>query len=379
MFNDEGYSSDKKSFPQTIERVSKFYKGIESAPEMCFVADSALYGDKLNELNIEWLTRVPETYGEAKLLCAREEVAWAQSSDERYQFFEYFPNDRPEKWLLVRSEAAFLREKATFFRRHEKMFDDLQKLLWHCCCQTFNCEGDAKKAMDKIIRSKKHFYQIEYEVLRLGHYSKKGHPSKDEEPDKFSYQINVTNFSSDLSKIKKEQKILGRFILATNVLSHEKMSHENMLSEYKEQSGVEQGFRFIKNDTFGLDEVYLKKPERVGALMAIMTLCLLVYGLTQHRLRESLQKNNEVLPDQKKKPTQRPTLMWIFLLFSSVTMIKTEESNQSKRLVLNVHPLHQKIILLFGERARKIYLLPESLDLKEVKLNQKTWLKWCGM
>lgn len=43
---------------------------------------------------------------------------------------------------------------------------------------------------------------------------------------------------------------------------------------------IEQGFRFIKNDTLGLDEVYLKKPERIGALMAIMTLCLLIYGLT---------------------------------------------------------------------------------------------------
>ena len=58
-----------------------------------------------------------------------------------------------------------------------------------------------------------------------------------------------------------------------------------MLFDYKDQGEIESGFRFMKNDTFGLDEVYLKKPERIGALMAIMTLCLFIYGLTQYRLR----------------------------------------------------------------------------------------------
>ena len=54
------------------------------------------------------------------------------------------------------------------------------------------------------------------------------------------------------------------------------MCDESMLLDYKEQSGVESGFKFIKNDAIGLDDVYLKKPERIAALMAIMMLCLFV-------------------------------------------------------------------------------------------------------
>lgn len=152
-----------------------------------------------------------------------------------------------------------------------------------------------------------------------------------------------------------------------------------MLSDYKEQSEIERGFRFIKNDTFGLDEINLKKPERIGALMAVMTLCLLVYGLTQYRLRDALQRNNEVLPDQKRKPTCKPTLLWMLTLFSSITMINLQEAGKNKRVVLNIHPLHQKVILLLGETARKIYLLPDTLNLQGIVLNQKTWLRWCGM
>lgn len=375
----DGNSSDKKSFPETVKRVNEFYKQVESAPKMCFVADSALYGDQLSELNVDWLTRVPENYSEAKLLCDRLEVEWTQSSDGRYQFFEYFPRDKQERWLLVRSEPAFNRENDTFLRKHERVFNELQKLLWHCSCQQFNCEEDARKAVEKIINSKKHFYNIDYDVIELPQYNTKGRPAKNQEPNSFLYQIKVTGISSDMMQIIKKRAILGRFVLATNVLDKKIISNESMLVDYKDQSEIERGFRFIKNDTFGLDEIYLKKPERIGALMAVMTLCLLVYGITQYRLRDALRHNNEVLPDQKRKPTSKPTLLWIFTLFSSITMINLREAERNKRTVLNLHPLHQKVILLLGESARKIYLLPDTLNLQDIILNQKTWLRWCGM
>jgi len=106
----------------------------------------------------------------------------------------------------------------------------------------------------------------------------------------------------------------------------------------------------------------------------------LVYGLTQYRLREALAKNNEYLPNQKSKPTQKPTMMWIFTLFSSITLLKIPENRgETKYVVMNMQPVHQKIILLLGETAKKIYLLPEHILSRDIELNQKTWLKWCGI
>ena len=55
-----GNSSDKKSFAETTKRVDAFYKKVQDAPHMCFVADSALYNEKLTGLDVDWLTRVPE-------------------------------------------------------------------------------------------------------------------------------------------------------------------------------------------------------------------------------------------------------------------------------------------------------------------------------
>lgn len=373
----DGNSSDKKTFSKTVKRVDSFYQQIEAAPAMCFIADSALYNEKLDELNVDWLTRVPESYSEAKLLCHREIIEWEMTSDSRYKVFEYQPQEKKERWLLVRSEPAYEREKETLLRKHEKLFDELNKSLWHCSCQRFNCEKDAKKAVDKIIEWKKHCYIVSYDILAIPKHARKGKPSKDARPVNV-YQVNILGIASHLIGVREKIQTLGRFILATNVLDKAKLDNESMLMDYKSQGEIERGFRFIKNDTFGLDEVYLKKPERIGALMAIMTLCLLVYGLTQYRLRDALEKHNEVLPDQKKKPTKKPTLMWIFTLFSSITMINMLKGKK-KRMVLNLQPIHQKIILLLGKSVSKIYLLPDNLSFRDIELNQKTWLKWCGI
>lgn len=372
----DGNSSDKKSFPETIARVDAFYKALEESPSLRYIADSALYGPALDALEVDWLTRVPENYKEAKQLCLKEIPSWKKLSDERYQVSPYTPSNDKERWLLVRSEPACQREKATFYRKHERIFDSLQKDLWHCSCQTFNCEKDAETAVKKVIRSKKHFYNVTYQILSEAKFNGKGRPSKDATPDSYAYKVEITGIASNYEAISEKVKTLGRFVLATNILDKDVMCDESMLLDYKEQSGVESGFKFIKNDAIGLDDVYLKKPERIAALMAIMTLCLLIYGITQQKLRETLASNNEHLPDKKSKPTQTPTLIWIFTLFSSITAIRLP---QGDRMILNMQPLHEKVICLLGGNAKRIYMMPDDRRHQDIKLNHKTWLKWCGM
>ena len=63
------------------------------------------------------------------------------------------------------------------------------------------------------------------------------------------------------------------------------LSNEEILSEYKGQSGTERGFKFIKDDTFQVDSVFLKTPERIDALMMVMTLCLMVYGVADSKVK----------------------------------------------------------------------------------------------
>jgi transposase len=88
-----------------------------------------------------------------------------------------------------------------------------------------------------------------------------------------------------------------------------------MLKYYKGQDKVEKGFRFLKSDTFSISKVYLKNKARIEALTMIMVLCLMIYSIAEWKLRTKLEEQNETVPDQKRRPTKRPTMRWIFFNF----------------------------------------------------------------
>jgi len=58
----------------------------------------------------------------------------------------------------------------------------------------------------------------------------------------------------------------------------------SFLSEYKNQNQIEKIFVFIKNKSFQLSSIFLKKPSRITALIAVMSFFLMVYGFAEHHL-----------------------------------------------------------------------------------------------
>jgi transposase len=90
-----------------------------------------------------------------------------------------------------------------------------------------------------------------------------------------------------------------------------------MLQHYKGQQSVERRFRSLKDKRFGIAQVYLKKEERIQALAMIMVLTLLVYSIAEWMLRKRLMETGNSIPNQLKKPTQKPILKWGILLIGS--------------------------------------------------------------
>lgn len=104
----------------------------------------------------------------------------------------------------------------------------------------------------------------------------------------------------DPGRVESAKQTLGKFIIATNELDTQQLTTPQMLVNYTDQGiSVERGFRFLKDPLFFADSLFLKKPERIMALMMIMGLALLVYALAERQLRLMLSKNNETIPDQK--------------------------------------------------------------------------------
>ena len=89
--------------------------------------------------------------------------------------------------------------------------------------------------------------------------------------------------------------------------------------------------------------------------MMVMVLCLMIYSIAEWKLREKLEKENESVPDQKGKPTKKPTMRWIFFKFQGITKkLCTQEEGEIEAEVLNMEEFHWKVLGLLGGRDTKI-------------------------
>src|SRR6266705_2174774 len=91
---------------------------------------------------------------------------------------------------------------------------------------------------------------------------------------------------------------------------------------YKGQAQAEGGFRFLKDPLFFVSSLFVKTPARIQGLLMVMTLALLVYSVTQRRLRQQLARHNETVPNQINQPTGQPTLRWIFQLLEGIHRVR---------------------------------------------------------
>ncbi|WP_243668665.1 IS1634 family transposase [Methanoculleus chikugoensis] len=155
--------------------------------------------------------------------------------------------------------------------------------------------------------------------------------------------------------VEQRRQKLGRFVLATN---DRELSPDELLTNNKEQGTVERGgFRFLKDPSFRVAEIFLKKPSRIQALAMIMVLCLFIYAMTEFRLRRNLQENGgETVTGQTKKQTQNPTLKWLFFRFRGVRELRFQAGEAVTVLVTNMNPEFWKILRLLGTEYENYYL-----------------------
>lgn len=357
----DGNSSDKISFHETIAKVKAFQKQLEEASPMIWVADSALYTvEKLLNLSAnDWITRVPNTIGAAKALCEAPsaQFEWTDIGNG-YHLVVLGSNygGLRQRWLMIHSQQAFERESATFEQQLTKKEEQLNKAIWHLGNQVFVSVDSAEKAIEALSNTAK-YHDLDYSLQEVRKYSGKGRPKAGQEPTRVEYIVKA-HFSRNQSAIATARNAKGRFILATNQLDSEQLSDLEVFHEYKEQSQVEGGFRFLKDPWFMLDSVFLKNPARIGALMMVMTLCLMVYNVGQFRLREILKENEETLPNQVGKPTKNPTLRWVFRLMEGISVVHLVWKGTKEKapiLISNLDEVKRKIIHYFGQYALEIY------------------------
>ena len=109
------------------------------------------------------------------------------------------------------------------------------------------------------------------DVVAHPRHAGKGRPSKEASPVTHQWQI-VATVSVDQQRVAEEALRKACFIVGTNELESEALSDQELVTTYKDQGGVERGFRFLKDPLFLASSVFVKKPERIIALSLIMVL-----------------------------------------------------------------------------------------------------------
>jgi transposase len=349
-----GNSSDKSSFTQLV---SAHVKSLQAAHKNRYmVGDSALYTKaSIHEFAKQgalFVTRAPNQLQETKALMARVSEVEFEPLGEGYSGYWHDCDygGVAQKWLLIRSKQAKEREIATLKRQILKQGEQDDKDFTRLCKQAFACQADAQTALQRWQKKRSYTQVSEVEFTRQDHYQRPGRPAKEQTPDNYRYFITAT-LSTALSAYEQAAHTKGLFVITTNDCRDD-WSMLELLEIYKSQQSVERGFRFLKSPDFLTSAIFLKKPERIEALLMVMTCCLMVYAAIEHRIRAALVMTNTFFPNLKNKPYQKPTARWVFVCFQDIHVLTVDKH---QKIVVNLRDRHGIILNALGELYQKIY------------------------
>ena len=353
-----GNLNDKTCFKDIIKQHLACFKA--ALNNRYLVADAALYVAEtlklLDEQKQLFISRVPLNIKDAKELVNKAPSMQLEPVEGYEDYYSAAVSSSygevEQRWVLYWNKKRSLSEQKALAKRMQKKSLKEAKNLEKLGKKAFLCRDDALKAF--ALWQKQCEYcqsETEPEVISKPCYQKKGRPSPDSKPDHMEYYVLASCFVA-CDKREDAMASLGCFILGTNDLDVDSLDASELLSTYKSQQHVERGFRFLKSPDFLVSSLYLKKPERIEALLMVMTLCLMVYAAIQHRIRHELKRQSRFFPNQKKKPCQNPTARWVFFCFQGVEVLTI--NNQAQQVV-NLKERHWTIIQVLGISYESVY------------------------
>jgi transposase len=350
-----GNSSDAHDFGQII---TDHMAQLQTTYGTTFlVADSALYSaenlQKLAETRLKWITRVPATLREAQAVLAQADPQTMAPLTQGYRY-RVVPSSYggvAQRWVLIHSEPRQPQAQRTVDKQWLKQSADEVQAFKTLCRTAFACEADARQALARFAHDVQTTFLSDSTISPTPHYGKRGRPGPGAQPDQIVYHI-AGALASRLTDRQARVDQHSCFLLATNELDEGQLSAQAVLDGYKGQARAERGFRFLKDPQFLASSLYLKKPERIMALLMVMTVCLLVYAALEYRIRTALKEQAATFPDQKGKRIQNPTARWVFHFFVGIHVLFIPGQGL---MILNLTDEHQHLLQLLGKQYAWFY------------------------
>ena len=375
---ENGNASDKTLNNELLGGVSRHMArhGIKPGA-FVYVADSAFVTPdnlkKSKEKNVKFLTRLPATYKE----CSRA-ISDAVAADNWIDFGKlnqtpatpkspaaYYRGFETDVELYGESYRAVVVHSSTHDKRRHKRIDRLlqqkRKVLEAHCKKInsgpFYCRADTEAAADNIMRAAaSSYHRLQCDITKVAKYPR-GRPAKGttRTPIGYEYLLNVT-IDVDAEAIAPMRLEAGCFVLICNLSGKQERSEWtgiSLLELYKDQSGVEQNFGFLKVPVI-VNSIFLKKPTRIEVLGLVLLIALLIWRLMERCMRHHLEKTKSVITGWKNRPTKRPTSFMMTTKFLSILVAR---SGRRRQLVKPMKPVQLEFLQALGVK-QEVFVNP---------------------
>lgn len=367
----DGNASDKTLNTNLLTMISKNLTkyGIKEQA-YTHVADSAIV-NKENLLSFDhrddappmyFVTRCPFTYDEARRVVTEavnadhwsdigplnQTKATAKRPPAIYKAYETNVTlyDRQYRAIVIHSSAHDKRRQKRIDRELSDDYKKLQEKVQKLSAISFACLSDAEAELKRLTQTQSCYYTTTGSIGEKLTYQR-GRPPKNG-PRKIRerrFLITATIIEKK-EAIQKKRKEAGCFVLLTNRPSSgdDEQSAQQLLETYKGQSGIEHNFGFLK-DPLIVNDLFLKKPERIEALGMILLMSLLIWNLMQRSMRLYVNSNQTTLQGWDGKQTDRPTSFMMTTKFKGLHVIR---HNQKRILKPNLNDVQLKYLEALG-------------------------------
>jgi len=243
----DGNNSDKVSLLAAVLAIQKQLREANAEPSV-YVADNGIYSEanmrQLNAAGVKWVSRVSETSTEAKTVLQEGSQDWQRSEDGSNQWYSRVMAlpQRSERWVIVRTSASKQRAQASLQRQVSHAQASWERKCWHLGTRRFACEADARAALERELKGKPTWVEIHTDVVAHPRYAGKGRPRTEASPTTSQWQI-VATVTVNQPRVEEEALRKACFIVGTNELESEVLPDQELVTTYKDQGGVERGFR----------------------------------------------------------------------------------------------------------------------------------------
>lgn len=352
----DGNTADSTWFKSAIKYLQKLLGNDRS--DYTFIADSKLINKKNIEViyadkpPIKFISRCPSNFNskiaeritkQAYLLNNWEDMGICCEDEEskraaRYesQGFEKIIYGNKLRLIVIKGDDAESKLKRIIKKEKETITKDVKKSFK----DPFSCKPDAEKEINAFLKDHKDsLLDIKLNVEKeITEKMPRGRPSKNQKQptiiEKFVVKLEILTENEERAKKYKQDK--ESFVLITNIPEMEKnneqipeitKSNRHILQDYKKQRVIETNFEELKKPTM-VSTIFLKKPERIDALMMLLNVSLLIRVLMRVIARMNLENESEPPNiDFAGRPLVKPTADKLLRLFSLHSIVTTGDEH----------------------------------------------------